>query len=88
MDMGYNDAKNTVQSHAQGFNSIDDLVHYHSLKKSGKPTVGSSSFGTFVKAKRDGLVGDYDIMQDPYMRKYTYKLKQETEAIKNTEETQ
>jgi len=54
MDMGYNDAKNTVKQHNEGFNSIDDLVHYHALKKSGKPTVGSHSFGTFVQAKRDG----------------------------------
>lgn len=74
MDMGYNDAKNTVDSHGNGFSSIDDLIHYHSLKKSGKPVVGSASFGTFVDGKRDGSIGDYDIMEDPYMRKYTYKV--------------
>ena len=83
MDMGYKDAIKTVKSHGNGFSSIDDLIHYHALKKSGKPTVGSSCFGTFVDAKRKGDIGDYDIFQDPYMKKYTYKLTQEAEKAEN-----
>jgi len=49
MDMGYNDAINTVKSHGEGFSSLDELIHYHAVKKSGsgKPTVGSHSFGEF-----------------------------------------
>jgi len=88
MDMGYKDAINTVKSSSNGFSSLEELIHYHALKKSGKPTVGSSSFGTFVEAKRNGHVGDYNIFEDPYMKKYTYKITQEAEKAKQAEQTE
>lgn len=59
-----------VKNH-QNYASLDDLVHYHALKKSGKQMVGSSSFGSFVEAKRNGKIGEYDIETDPLMKKYT-----------------
>lgn len=72
IDMGYSDAQNVISGDT---NSLDDLIHYHALKKSGNKEVTNHSYGSFVKAKADGSIQDYDIMKDPYMNKYTYKMK-------------
>ena len=56
--------------------TVDDLIHYHALKKSGKQTIKGHTYGSFIEAKRNGEIEEYDIMKDPFMRKYTYKFMQ------------
>ena len=29
------------------------------------------TYASFIEARKNGEFGDYDIMQDPFMRKYT-----------------
>lgn len=69
-DLGFSDAQKVAANSTQ---SLDDLIHYHALKKTGNNDVRKYSFGTFQAAKKEGKFDDYDIMQDPYMRKYTVK---------------
>jgi predicted acylesterase/phospholipase RssA len=57
--------------------TIDDLIHYHALKKSGQHDIRGHTYGSFIEAKKNGDFENYDIMQDPYMRKYTYKIMQD-----------
>jgi hypothetical protein len=33
--MGYSDAQNTINNQTMGFDSLDNLIHYHALKKTG-----------------------------------------------------
>merc|ERR1712224_361845 len=54
--------------------TIDDVVHYHALKKTGRDRIAGHTFGSFLEAKKRGEFQKYDIMKDPYMRKYTYKV--------------
>ena len=61
--------------------TIDDLIHYHALKKTGNHGVKGHTYGSFVEAKQRGEIEDYDIMKDIYMRKYTYKLMQDWSYI-------
>ena len=49
------------------------MIHYHALKKTGHPTIKNHTYGSFIEAKNNGEFAEYDIMKDPYMRKYTYK---------------
>jgi len=56
--------------------TIEDLIQYHALKKSGNGAIRGHTYGSFIEAKKNGEFADYDIMQDPYMRKYTYKIMQ------------
>lgn len=41
--------------------------------KKGDDSIKNHTFLSFAKAKADGDFEEYDIMKDPYMRKYTYK---------------
>lgn len=54
----------------------EDAIHYHALKKTGRDGIAGHTLGSFIEAKRRGEFQKYDIMQDPYMRKYTYKVMQ------------
>jgi hypothetical protein len=54
--------------------SLDAMIHYHALKKSGNSQIKNHTYGSFVEAKKNGEFSEYDIMKDPYMKKYTYKL--------------
>lgn len=56
--------------------TIDDLIHYHALKKTGRDGISGHTYGSFLEAKANGEFAQYDIMKDPYMRKYTYKVMQ------------
>jgi len=40
------------------------------------------TYGSFCDAKEAGEFGDYDIMKDPFMRKYTYKAQKASEEKK------
>ena len=64
---GEKDAQDAID----GKTSIDDLIHYHALKKQGNQAIKKHSYGTFIEAKRNGEFEEYDIMQDRFMRKYT-----------------
>jgi hypothetical protein len=68
--MGLKDAQNVIN---KGPQSLDDLIHYHALKKTGNSQIAKHTFGSFLEAKENGEFEAYDIMEDPYMRKYTYK---------------
>jgi hypothetical protein len=55
---------------------MEDLIHYHALKKQGDQRMLKHSLGTFTEAKANGEFEEYDILKDDYMKKYTYKLTQ------------
>jgi len=50
--------------------SLDDLIHYHAMKKSGKGELRGHTFGSFLEAKAKGEFGEYDIESDPMMKRY------------------
>lgn len=52
--------------------SLDQMIHYHALKKTGDARIMKHTYGSFIEAKKNGEFEDYDIMEDPYMKKYTY----------------
>ena len=64
---GTKDAQDAIN----GQSSIDDLIHYHALKKHGDQAIKKHTYGSFLEAKKNGEFGEYDIMQDRFMRKYT-----------------
>ena len=79
--MGVKDAQDVINKGAT--ESLDCLIHYHALKKTGRdPRIMKHTYGSFCEAKDAGEFGDYDIMTDPYMRKYTYKAQQAAEEKK------
>ena len=55
---GVKDAEDAIN----GKSSIDDLIHYHALKKQGDQAVKKHTYGSFIEAKRNGEIGEYDIM--------------------------
>ena len=73
--MGMKDAQTTIDNHGLGVSSLDNMIHYHALKKTGDPAIMNHTLGSFNEAKNNGEIGEYDIMEDPYMRKYTYMTK-------------
>jgi hypothetical protein len=64
-----------INKHSNGVSSLDDLIHYHALKKSGDEQIRNHTYGSFLEAKANGEFSEYDIMEDPYMNKYTYLTK-------------
>jgi len=68
--MGVKDAQSVIATGSQA--SWDNAVHYYALKKSGNEQIKKHTFGDFLKAKEAGEYEEYDIMKDPYMKKYTY----------------
>lgn len=73
--MGYSDAQTTIDKQSMGVSSLENLIHYHALKKSGNQEINGHTFGSFSEAKQNGEISDYDIMEDPFMKKYTYMTK-------------
>lgn len=70
--MGVKDAQDVINKGSK--ESLDDLIHYHALKKTGNKQIAEHTYGSFIEAKKNGEFEEYDIMKDPYMRKYTYKV--------------
>jgi len=64
-----------VEDTELGISSLDTLIHYHAMKKSGNPAINDHTYGSFTKAKQDGEFDDYDIFEDPFMKKYTFMTK-------------
>lgn len=73
--MGLKDAQTVIDQQELGYSSLDNMIHYHALKKTGDPSIMNHTMGSFNDAKNNGEFSDYDIMEDPYMRKYTYMTK-------------
>jgi hypothetical protein len=77
-DMGLKDAQTAINNGKAGLeckDSLDDLIHYHALKKKGDERMFKHSFGTFQDAKKNGEFEEYKIEEDPYMRKYVAMAK-------------
>jgi hypothetical protein len=70
--MGVGDANAALEQNCE--TSIDNLIHYHAMKKSGDERILKHTYGSFLEAKAKGEMGEYDIMEDDLMRKYTYKM--------------
>lgn len=76
--MGLKDAQTAINNGKAGLeckDSLDDLIHYHALKKKGDERMFKHSFGTFQDAKKNGEFEEYKIEEDPYMRKYVAMAK-------------
>jgi hypothetical protein len=79
--MGVKDAQDVINKGSA--QSLDDLIHYHALKKTGRDArIMKHTYGSFCEARKNGEFGDYDIMTDPFMRKYTYKAQKASEEKK------
>jgi hypothetical protein len=72
--MGVTDAQNAIAQGPQ--ETFDELVHYYAMKKRGDPRILKHTFGSFKEARAKGEFGEYNILEDDFMRKYTYKLTQ------------
>lgn len=70
--MGVTDAANAIKKGPTA--TFDDIVHYYSMKKRGDAKIKKHTFGSFQQAKANGEFDKYNIFEDIYMRKYTYKL--------------
>jgi hypothetical protein len=68
--LGFKDAVAAVNNSTT---NIDDMIHYHALKKSGAGSLRKHTLGSFKEAKKNGEFGEYDIYSDPFMAKYTVK---------------
>jgi hypothetical protein len=68
--MGITDAQNAINKGAS--ESLNDLIHYHALKKKGDKRMLKHSFGTFLEAKQQGEFEEYDFTEDPHMKKYQF----------------
>ena len=73
--MGFKDAQDVIDGNENGISSLDTLIHYHALKKSGHPSIKAHTYGSFADAKQAGEFEDYNIHEDPYMKKYTFMTK-------------
>jgi predicted acylesterase/phospholipase RssA len=71
--MGMKDAEAVIKNGTHS--SLDNVIHYHALKKSGNPSIMKHTYGSFTEAKQNGEFEDYNIHEDPYMRKYTVMAK-------------
>ena len=72
--MGQKDAQDAINNGQGGNackNSVDDVIHYHALKKKGDQRMFKHTFGSFISAKQNGEFEDYNIHEDPHMKKYT-----------------
>lgn len=71
MEGAFSAGAKDAQDAINGKSTIDDLIHYHALKKQGDQGIKKHTYGSFLEAKKNGDIGEYDIMQDRFMRKYT-----------------
>jgi len=73
MSMSENDVKLAIaagvkdaQDAINGKYTVEDLIHYYSLKKFGNGVLKGRSYGSFVEAKRNGEFDwEKDVMQQP-----------------------
>jgi hypothetical protein len=75
-EMGLKDAQAAISGAVHDddlkcMGSLENALHYHSLKKSGDPSIFKHTYGSFVEAKANGEFGAYDIYEDELLRKYT-----------------
>lgn len=68
--MGVKDAQNVIGTGET--ESLDNLIHYHALKKTGKPEIAKHTYGSFLEAKKNGEFEEYNLLEDPYMKKYQF----------------
>lgn len=73
--LGLQDAENTIAAGAT--QSLDNLIHYYALKKSGDQRINQHTLGSFTEAKQAGEFEEYDIMKDDFMRVFTYKARKQ-----------
>ena len=59
---GEADAKALVA--AGNGNGTEDVLHYHSMKKSGDMRVNKLNYGQFVEEKQNGVFDSYDATKD------------------------
>jgi predicted acylesterase/phospholipase RssA len=71
-DMGVKDAQEAIEKGAK--TTFDELIHYHALKKQGDQRILKHTYGSFQEANAKGDFGEYNILEDDFMRKYTYKM--------------
>jgi len=74
--MGLKDAQDAISgkkfdTDLKCLGSLENALQYHSLKKSGDPSIFKHTYGSFVEAKANGEFGPYDMYQDELLRKYT-----------------
>jgi hypothetical protein len=63
IEMGKTDAANVINNTtANSYSSLDNLIHYHAMKKTGDQRVLPHTYGSFTEARQNGDFGDYDIM--------------------------
>lgn len=68
LTQGQTDAVNAVKA-GEGA-SLENLIHYHSLKKSGDDRVKGLTLGEFIEAKLSGVFEEYNVESDPAFIKY------------------
>jgi len=73
--LGAQDAQDVINAGAT--QSLDNLIHYYALKKSGDERINKHTLGSFTEAKNAGEFEEYDIMKDDYMRKYTHRARKQ-----------
>ena len=72
MDLGYKDAQSYIKDgHVE---SLETLIHYHSLKKSGDKRIAKHTYGSFIEAKKNGEFEKHNVEEDPHMKKYEYLM--------------
>ena len=73
-ELGKKDAEKALENKDQEgscANSLNDVIHYHALKKRGDQRMMKHTYGSFVQAKRNGDFEEYNIHDDPFNRHYT-----------------
>ena len=73
-ELGKKDAEKALENKDEKgncANSLDDIIHYHALKKRGDQRMMKHTYGSFVDAKRNGQFEDYNIHEDPWNKHYT-----------------
>lgn len=71
-DMGFKDAQNAIKLGET--ESLENLIHYHALKKSGHQSIMNHTYGSFTEAKQNGEFAKYEIDEDPHMKTYQFLM--------------
>jgi len=55
IEMGRQDATNVINNSTENaYSSLDNLIHYHAMKKSGDQKILTHSYGSFTEARQNG----------------------------------
>ena len=75
--MGEKDAAAAIAAGEEGaaYSSLENMMHYHALKKTGDERIMKHTYGSFTEAKNNGEFEEYNIHEDPHMKKYTFITK-------------